>query len=76
MLGRGDALLHSGGEGLAQEGTAVAEGGLFAGGEDVAVGGGGGELVELADKGDGLLDGQPLGVVPARDGQGNHAGPS
>jgi hypothetical protein len=76
LLGARHALLHGRGQGVAEQGAAVGEGGLLAGGEDLAVGGGSGEVVELADEGDSLLDGQPLGAVPAGNGQGNHVGPS
>jgi hypothetical protein len=65
LLRRVDAALQGGGQCVAQQGAAPGEGGLLAGGQDSAVWGVGGDAAELADEGDGLLQGEPLGVVAA-----------
>src|SRR5262249_59308112 len=75
-LSRSHAALQRGGQGAPEQGAPVLEGDLLAGGQDGAVRGGGGEVAELADEGDGLLRGEPLGLVWALNRQRNHPQPS
>jgi hypothetical protein len=67
-----DAPLEGGGEGVAEQGASLVEGELLAGVEDGARGGVLGDLVEVADVGDGLLQGEAFGVVTVFDGQSRH----
>jgi hypothetical protein len=62
LLGVSDAPLDGSGQGVAEQGAAVAQGDLLTGGQDRAVRGGRGHLAELGNEGDGLLQGQALGV--------------
>jgi hypothetical protein len=77
LLGLSDALLNRGSQGVAEQGAAVVEGDLLAGGQDVAVGGGGGDVAELGKEGEGLFEGQALGVagVLELDRDGRHGIP-
>ena len=77
LLGLFDPLPDGGGQGVAEQGAAVAQGDLLAGGEDVAVGGGGGDLAQLGKEGEGLFQGQALGVggVLELDRQGRNGIP-
>jgi hypothetical protein len=63
LLGGGDAAAHGGGQGVAEQGAAVPERELFAGGQDGPVRGLPGHPAHLRNEGDGLFQGEALGLV-------------
>src|SRR5207245_2266366 len=56
--------------------AAVPKGDGLAGGQDRPVGGGLSDLTHLREKGDGLLQAKPLGLIPIFDRQHRHRNPS
>jgi len=76
LLGVGDTLLDCRGERIAEKFPSALESDLLTNGEDVAVRRGGRNLVELGNKGNGLLVSQSLGIVAILDRQRRHDNPS
>jgi len=76
LLGRVKARLDSGGEAVAEQHAAVLASDWLAGGQDPAVGGGLGALTHLREKGEGLLQAEPFGLIPLFDHQHGHRNPS
>ena len=76
LLGRVDARPDGGGQALAEQGAAVLQGDAFAGGQHRAVRGGSGDLTHLREKGDGLLQAEPFGLVVIFNRQHRHRNPS
>ena len=72
MLGQTNASFQGGGEGGAEQITAVGEGELFAGVQDGAVGGVLGRRAKLGDISDSLFQSETLGVIAVFDGQAWH----
>src|SRR5207248_514908 len=76
LLTGGDATLQGDGQGRAKQGAALRQGELLTSGQDRAVRSVLGNLAQLRDVGDRLLQGKPLGIVSIRNRQRRHRYPS
>jgi len=76
LLAEFDSALKCRGKRGAKQGATVAEGQLLAGLKHGTTGSILGSLAKLADIGDGLLQGDPMGRVVILDGQRRHPGTS